>query len=81
MQMAMVLTGQKPTQRARIGECSEGSAGVHEERGDAACAERRTEKRRELERPWGFLGETGRRLQAQEGALKTSRESDQPIVL
>ena len=29
-QMAMVLTGQKPTQRARYGECSEGLPGSKE---------------------------------------------------
>ena len=58
----MVLTGQKPTQRARYGECSEGlhlsctakyRAGVHKERG--MCGE----KRQGLGRPWWFLDAEG----------------------
>jgi hypothetical protein len=49
MQMAMVLTAQKPTQRERIGEFSEGLPGSALERG------MRREKRRELGRPEGFL--------------------------
>ena len=50
MQMAMVLTAQKPTQRERIGEFSEGLPGSALERG--MCRE----KRRELGRPAWFLG-------------------------
>jgi hypothetical protein len=49
MQMAMVLTAQKPTQRERIGEFSEGLPGSALERG--MCRE----KRRELGRPERFL--------------------------
>ena len=49
MQMAMVLTAQKPTQRERIGEFSEGLPGSALERG--MCRE----KRRELGRPAWFL--------------------------
>ena len=37
MQMAMVLTGQKPTQRARYGKCSEGLPGSTKSVG---CVER-----------------------------------------
>jgi hypothetical protein len=37
MQMAMVLTGQKPTQRARYGECPEGLPGSTKSVG---CVER-----------------------------------------
>src|SRR5262245_54564055 len=44
MQMAMVLTSQKPTQRNRLGEVPEGLPGSTLERG------RREEKRQELER-------------------------------
>jgi hypothetical protein len=49
MQMAMVLTGQKPTQRERIGELSEGLPGSALEHG--MCRE----KRQELGRPERFL--------------------------
>jgi hypothetical protein len=49
MQMAMVLTAQKPTQRERIGEFSEGLPGSALERG--MCRE----KRRELGIPDWFL--------------------------
>jgi len=49
MQMAMVLTAQKPTQRERIGELSEGLPGSALERG--MCRE----KRQELGRPAWFL--------------------------
>ena len=49
-QMAMALMGQKPTQRERIGEFSEGLPGSALERG--MCRE----KRRELGRPAWFLG-------------------------
>ena len=49
MQMAMVLTAQKPTQRERIGEFSEGLPGSALERG--MCRE----KRQELGRPERFL--------------------------
>ena len=47
--MAMVLTRQKPTQRKRFGELSEGLPGSTLERG------RRGEKRQELGRPVRFL--------------------------
>src|SRR5216684_2091077 len=49
MQMAMVLTPQKPTQRKRIGELPEGLPGSTLERG------MRGEKRQELGRPGGVL--------------------------
>jgi hypothetical protein len=49
MQMAMVLTAQKPIQRERFGEFSEGLPGSALERG--MCRE----KRRELGRPAWFL--------------------------
>jgi len=49
MQMAMVLTAQKPTQRERIGEFSEGLLGSTLERG--MCRE----KRQELGRPVRLL--------------------------
>ena len=49
MQMAMVLTPQKPTQRTRIGELPEGLPGSTLERG------MRGEKRQELGRPVRFL--------------------------
>jgi len=48
MQMAMVLTPQKPTQRKRLGELPEGLPGSTLERG------MRGEKRQELGRPVGF---------------------------
>src|SRR5205823_14235534 len=48
MQMAMVLTPQKPTQRKRYGERPEGLPGSTLERG------MRGEKRQELGRPVGF---------------------------
>ena len=53
MQMAMALTLQKPTQRKRVGELTEGLPGSTLERG------MRGEQRQELGRPHGFLG-TGR---------------------
>jgi len=49
MQMAMVLTSQKPTQRNRQGEVPEGLPGSTLERG------RRERKRRELGRSFRFL--------------------------
>ncbi len=49
MQMAMVLTPQKPTQRTRLGERPEGLPGSTLERG------MRGEKRQELGRPVRFL--------------------------
>src|SRR5713226_3999509 len=48
MQMAMVLTPQKPIQRTRLGERPEGLPGSTLERG------MRAEKRQELGRPVGF---------------------------
>jgi hypothetical protein len=48
MQMAMVLTPQKPTQRTRVGERPEGLPGSTLERG------MRGEKRQELGRPCRF---------------------------
>jgi len=66
--MAMVLTGQKPTQRARIGERFEGLPGSTKSVG---CVERSVENLRD---PGGSWDETGRQLQAKEGAPKTSRE-------
>lgn len=48
MQMAMVLTPQKPIQRTRLGERPEGLPGSTLERG------MRGEKRQELGRPVGF---------------------------
>jgi len=54
MQMAMVLTPQKPTQRKRYGELPEGLPGSTLERG------MRGEKRQELGRPVGFLLREGR---------------------
>ena len=53
MQMAMVLTPQKPTQRERFGELPEGLPGSTLERG------RRGEKRQELGRPVGVLRREG----------------------
>src|SRR5262245_14129701 len=53
MQMAMVLTPQKPTQRTRFGERPEGLPGSTLERG------MRGEKRQELGRPVGFLQRAG----------------------
>ena len=49
MQMAMVLTSQKPTQRNRPGEVPEGLPGSSLERG------MRERKRRELGRSYRFL--------------------------
>jgi len=49
MQMAMVLTHQKPTQRKRFGELPEGLPGSTLERG------MRGEKRQELGRPASYL--------------------------
>ena len=62
MQMAMVLTLQKPIQRKRVGELPEGLPGSTVERG------MRGEKRQELGRPHGFLV-TGR---------PTKRKADGP---
>jgi hypothetical protein len=50
MQMAMVLTGQKPTQRARYGERSEGLSGSTKSVG---CVERNVENLRGPEGSWG----------------------------
>jgi hypothetical protein len=49
MQMAMVLTGQKPTQRARIGERSEGLPGSTKSVG---CVERSVENLRDPGGSW-----------------------------
>jgi len=49
MQMAMVLTGQKPIQRARYGECSEGLPGSMKSVG---CVERSVENLRDPEGSW-----------------------------
>ena len=62
MQMAMVLTPQKPTQRKRLGELPEGLPGSTLERGI------RGEKRQELGRPVGF------RLREGSGAGHTDLE-------
>ena len=74
MQMAMVLTSQKPTQRDRYGEVPEGLPGSTLERG------RREEKRQELERPSPLLAR-GRASQPNEGRLMAERESDSLVVL
>jgi hypothetical protein len=80
MQMAMVLTPQKPIQRKRFGELPEGLPGSTLERG------MRGEKRQELGRPVGFRlrGQPPQPVSKAEqnrGALKTPRESDPPILL
>lgn len=87
MQMAMVLTAQKPTQRERFGEFSEGLPGSTLERG--MCRE----KRQELGRPERFLGRLLARVvypqwSEQVGRTETTsrranglRGSDQPTVL
>ena len=74
MQMAMVLTSQKPTQRNRLGEVPEGLPGSTLERG------RREEKRQELERSSQLL-QRGRASQPNEGRLMAERESDPLVVL
>jgi len=86
MQMAMVLTAQKPTQRERNGKFSEGLPGSVLKRG--MCRE----KRQELGRPERFLLRLLARvvhpLQRQVGRTETSsrkaedhRESDQLTLL
>jgi hypothetical protein len=50
MQTAMVLTDQKPIQRARNGECSEGLPGSTKSVG---CVERSVENLRDPEGSWG----------------------------
>ena len=74
MQMAMVLTSQKPAQRNRHGEVPEGLPGSTLERG------RREEKRQELERSSPLLTR-GRTSQPNEGRLMAERESDPLVVL
>ena len=64
--MAMVLTAQKPTQRDRNGEVSEGLPGSNLERG--MCGE----KRQELGRPEEFL--IGQRV----GIPATGEQVDKP---
>jgi hypothetical protein len=87
MQMAMVSMEQKPTQRMRFGEHSEGLPGSALERG--MCRE----KRQELGRSEGLLGrllawvvypqwsEQVGRTETTSRRAKGLRESDQPTVL
>jgi hypothetical protein len=87
MQMAMVLTAQKPTQRERIGEFLEGLPGSTK---SVACVERNAQ---ELGRPESFLGrllarvvhpqwsEQVGRTERTSRRANSLRESDQPILL
>src|SRR2546426_6938226 len=74
MQMAMVLTCQKPTQKNRRGDVPDGLPVSTLERG------RRGEKRQELERSSPLLTR-GRTSQPNEGRLMAERESDPLVVL
>ena len=74
MQMAMVLTRQKPTQRNRLGEVPEGLPGSTLERG------MREKKRQELERSSSLL-KGGRASQRNEGGPTAGRKSDPLRVL
>ena len=60
----MVLTCQKPTQRNRFGEVPEDLPGSTLERG------RREEKRQELERSFGFLGQPRRMTSAKANPIR-----------
>jgi hypothetical protein len=75
MQMAMVLTAQKPTQRERIGELSEGLPGSTK---SVACDERNAQ---ELGRPESPCRGAGRQTETTSREAGYNRESDQPIVL
>jgi hypothetical protein len=73
--MAMVLTAQKPTQRDRDGEVSEGLPGSTLERG--TCGE----ERQELGMPDEFLLErVGKPTETKSREVEDHRESDQLIV-
>lgn len=82
--MAMALTDQKPKQRDRNGEVSEGLPGSNLERG--TCGE----KCQELGRPEGFLlyqrvgipatERTGRQTETKSRGVEDLWESDQLIV-
>jgi hypothetical protein len=73
MQRAMVLTGQKSTQRNRMGEVPEALPGSTLDRGIYG------KKRQELERS-SWLLKGGRARQLNEGCLMAERKSD-PLIL
>ena len=81
-QMAMALTGQKPTQRARYGECSEGLPGS-KERG--MCGEKRQESFAGSGQAWETLVAPGQRREAgrlrkRNGWCATDRENPETEV-
>ena len=75
MQMAMVLTHQKPTRRNRIGEVPEGLPGSTK---SMVCVKRNEQ---ELGRPRWFPLQAGRPFREKEEWPKANGESDQPTVL
>ena len=75
MQMAMVSTIQKPTQRKRNGELSEGLPGSTK---SVACVERNAQ---ELGRPERSCRKVGRLNETSSREAKYNRASDQLIVL
>ena len=76
MQMAMVLTNQKPTQRKRIGELPKGLPGS---RKSVACVERNAQELGRPESSWEK--KAGRQTETTSREAGYNRESDQPIVL
>jgi len=70
--MAMVLTAQKPTQRKRIGELSEGLPGSAK---SVACVERNAQ---ELGRPERSHRKMGRQTETSSREAAYNRESDEP---
>jgi hypothetical protein len=70
MQMAMVLTAQKPTQRKRFGELSEGLPGSTK---SVACVERNAQ---ELGRPESSRRKAGRQTETSSREAVYNRESD-----
>jgi len=78
MQMAMVLTNQKPTQRKRNGELSDGLPGSTK---SVACVERNAQELGRPESSCGKKKEAGRQTETTSREAGYNRESDQPIVL
>jgi hypothetical protein len=70
MQMAMVLTAQKPTQRKRFGELSEGLPGSAK---SVACVERNAQ---ELGRPASSCRKAGRLNEISSREARNERGSD-----
>lgn len=74
-QMAMVLTAQKPIQRERYGEFSEGLPGSAK---SVACVERNAQ---ELGRSVSSHRKVGRLNETSSREAEDNRESDQLVVL